>query len=58
MTIRERLKLQLRVESLNVMNTPRFYAPQNLSVGSGSFGAVTQQANFPRFVQWGARIMW
>ena len=54
-TITERVKAQFRAEALNAMNTPFFRAP-NTAVGSGSFGKITAQANFPRFIQLGFRV--
>jgi hypothetical protein len=57
-SIRERIKLQFRAESVNVTNTPRFNGPGAMNVSSGSFAHITGQANFPRFVQLGGRIQW
>ena len=54
-TIRENMKLQLRSEFFNFTNTPRFADPDS-SVGDGSFGKVTAQANSPRQVQFGAKF--
>ena len=54
----ERVTAQFRAESVNVTNHPRFDPPNGLTVGSGQFGFINQQANFPRFVQLGARIQW
>jgi len=42
-------------EALNAFNTPQFRAP-NTAVGNSNFGAITQQANFPRYLQLGGRI--
>jgi hypothetical protein len=54
-TIYERFKAQFRLEGLNAFNTPYFRAP-NGAVGSGSFGQVLTQGNFPRLVQFGLRL--
>src|SRR5262249_10220028 len=53
--IYEQFKAQFRLEALNAFNTPLFRSP-NASVGSGSFGQVTSQGNFPRFVQIALRL--
>ncbi len=54
-TVYERFRAQFRLEALNAMNTPYFRSP-NGAFGSGSFGQVTTQGNFPRFVQLGLRL--
>ena len=53
----ERLALQFRVEALNAFNTPRFGNP-NLSVTSTTFGQITSQANSPRQIQFGLKLLW
>jgi hypothetical protein len=53
--IRERVSLQFRAEALNAFNTPQFRAP-NMAFGNGNFGKITQQANYPRYIQLGGRI--
>jgi hypothetical protein len=53
--IRERVNVQFRAESFNVFNTPQFGGP-NTSFGSSSFGAITSQVNFPRYLQLGLRV--
>jgi hypothetical protein len=53
--VRERITFQFRAEALNALNTPQFRAP-NTAVGNSNFGAITQQANFPRYLQLGGRI--
>jgi hypothetical protein len=54
-TIKEKVKAQVRLEALNAMNTPLFYGP-NVSYGSSSFGKITTQANFSRQLQLALRI--
>jgi hypothetical protein len=51
----ERFKAQFRAEALNAFNTPYFRSPSG-SVGSGSFGVVNSQGNFPRFIDLALRL--
>ena len=51
----QRVDLQFRAEALNAFNTPLFRSPST-AFGSGSFGTITSQANFPRLLQLGGRI--
>jgi hypothetical protein len=53
----ELLKAQFRAEALNAFNTPLFRGP-NVAFGNASFGKITSQANFPRFIQLGLRFSW
>ncbi len=53
--IRERVNVQFRAESFNALNTPQFAGP-NTSYGSSNFGAITSEANFPRYLQLGLRV--
>lgn len=53
----ERMKVQFRVEALNAFNTPRFGSP-NTSVTSSTFGVITSQANAPRQLQFGLKLLW
>jgi hypothetical protein len=50
-------RVQFRAEFLNAFNTPRFGAP-NTTVTSTSFGAITSQANAPRQIQLGLKLLW
>ncbi|MGH9201126.1 MAG: TonB-dependent receptor domain-containing protein, partial [Vicinamibacterales bacterium] len=52
-----RLRLQARIEAFNALNRVQFSSP-NLSVTSNSFGVVTSQANTPRQLQFGAKLLW
>lgn len=52
----ERVTIQFRAEFLNAFNTPRFGNP-NTSVTSSSFGAITSQANSPRQIQFGLKLL-
>ncbi len=48
---------QLRFETFNVTNRVEFGAP-NLTPTSSTFGVIASQANTPRRVQIGARLVW
>ena len=54
--ITERVQFQLRGEFLNAFNTPVFNNP-NLDPTNSNFGRATSQANLPRNVQLGMRIV-
>ncbi len=54
---REKMRVQFRVEALNAFNTVRFGNP-NTSVTSTSFGRVSSQANAPRQLQFGLKVLW
>ena len=52
----ERLRLQFRVESYNITNTPQ-YGGADTTVGDAAFGRVTSTTNVgPRNIQLGARL--
>ncbi len=53
----EAVRVQLRGEFLNAFNTPRFGSP-NTSVTSSAFGVITSQANAPRQIQFGLKVLW
>jgi hypothetical protein len=53
----ERLRVQFIVEALNAFNTPRFGSPST-SVTSTSFGVINSQANSPRQMQFGLKLLW
>ncbi len=55
--ILERLRAQFRGEFLNAFNTPRFGGP-NTSVTSSSYGVISSQANAPRQIQFGLKLLW
>jgi hypothetical protein len=55
--VRESMKMQFRAEALNAFNRVQFSNP-NTTVTSSSFGRVTAQANAPRQVQLGLKLMW
>jgi hypothetical protein len=52
-----RARLQVRVEALNALNRVQFANPDG-SVTSPSFGRVTAQANAPRQIQLGVKLLW
>lgn len=51
------IRAQFRAEALNAFNTPRFGNP-NTSVTSSARGTINSQANSPRQVQMGLKILW
>jgi hypothetical protein len=53
----EKMRVQFRVEALNAFNTPRFGSPTT-SVTSNTFGQITSQANSPRQLQFGLKLLW
>jgi Carboxypeptidase regulatory-like domain/TonB dependent receptor-like, beta-barrel len=55
--VAEGVKVQFRTEMLNAFNTPRFGSP-NTTVTAAAFGVITSQANAPRQVQFGLKILW
>jgi hypothetical protein len=52
-----RLKMQLRGEAFNLLNTPQFGSP-NTQQGSSTFGQITSQNNNPRLIQVAAKLIW
>jgi len=54
--IAEKMTLQLRAEAYNVLNHPVF-GPPNTTGTSSAFGTITTQANAPRSMQLGARLV-
>ena len=55
--VTERVVTQFRAEFFNAFNTPRFGSP-NTSVTSAAFGVITSQANAPRQIQFGLKVLW
>jgi hypothetical protein len=55
--LREKFTMQFRTELFNAMNTVRFGGP-NTSVTSNAFGTITSQANAPRQIQFGLKLLW
>jgi hypothetical protein len=53
--ISEGMKLQVRVEAINALNTPYFNAP-NLDPGNAAFGRTNGQRQPPRDIQIGGRF--
>jgi len=54
--ITERAYLQLRFEAFNLFNHTQFAAP-NVTATSSAFGTITSQANLPREIQIGGRLV-
>jgi hypothetical protein len=55
-SLTEKVTLQLRLEAYNVLNHPVFGPPNTTATNSG-FGLITTQANRPRILQIGARLV-
>ena len=55
--VRERMRLQFRAEVFNPLNHPIFAAPA-VQFGSATFGIISAQANQPRNVQLGLKLLW
>jgi len=54
--IKERATLQFRTEAFNALNRVQFGAP-NTSVTSNQFGQISTQANSPRQIQFGLKLL-
>jgi hypothetical protein len=52
----ERYRVQFRAEAFNAFNTVRFGSPDT-NVASTSFGVVSTQANSPRQIQFGLKLL-
>jgi hypothetical protein len=55
--VRQGIAAQFRVEALNAFNRVQFSAP-NTSVTSSSFGVISGQANAPKQLQFGLKVLW
>ena len=55
--LRPKVTMQFRIEAINAFNTVQFSAP-NTSVTSTSFGVISGQANAPRQLQFGLKLLW
>jgi hypothetical protein len=55
-TLTERFSVQFRTEAFNAFNTVRFGSP-NTSVVSNQFGVISTQANSPRQIQFGLKLL-
>jgi hypothetical protein len=55
--IQERWTIQFRSEFLNAFNRVQFGSP-NTSVASNQFGLISTQANSPRQIQFGLKLLW
>lgn len=52
----ERVSMQFRAEAFNLLNHPIFGAP-GTTFGSPAFGVISSQANSPRQIQFGLKIL-
>jgi hypothetical protein len=57
-TITEKLRAQFRAEAFNAFNRVRFSSPNTDVNGGANFGKVTTQANDPRQLQFGLKLLW
>ena len=55
--VRSGVVAQFRIEALNAFNRVQFAGP-NTSVTSASFGVISGQANAPRQLQFGIKLLW
>jgi hypothetical protein len=55
-TVTERINIQFRAETFNLSNTPVFNAP-GTTVNGANFGVITGQANSPRNLQLGLKLL-
>ena len=55
--IRESVSLQFRAEMFNMFNTPQFGRP-NGGFGNVQFGTINSQANSPREIQFGMKLIY
>ena len=53
----EKHKAQIRIEMLNLTNTPKFREPDAV-LGSSTFGKITRQGGFSRLTQITLRMFW
>ena len=54
--INERIRMQFRFETFNSFNHPQFDFP-NTGIGSPNAGRINQQANTPRDIQFGLKLL-
>jgi hypothetical protein len=58
LSLGERRYAQLRFETFNTTNRVTFSAPAQLNPTNSAFGLISSQANNPRKIQLGARVVW
>jgi hypothetical protein len=51
-----RIRFQFRAEAFNLLNTPQFGYP-GMTQGTPQFGVVSSQANNPRLIQFGTKLI-
>lgn len=55
--VTERIRLQFRAEAFNAFNRVRFSSPNTTVTAGANFGRVTGQANDPRQLQFGLKLL-
>jgi hypothetical protein len=50
------MSLQFRAETFNLLNTPRFGNPDSV-LSDAAFGVISAQANSPRQIQFGLKLL-
>lgn len=57
-SLTEKFRLQFRAEAFNSLNRVRFGSPNTTVTAGANFGRITTQANDPRQMQFGLKLIW
>ena len=57
-SLTEKFRLQFRAEAFNSLNRVRFGSPNTTVTAGANFGRITPQANDPRQMQFGLKLIW